>query len=41
MLKNLLKRQAFTPCIRPFLNTQPGFSGKSANQNYQTQGHQV
>jgi hypothetical protein len=27
-------------CIRPFLKTQPGFSGKNANQNYQTHGHQ-
>jgi hypothetical protein len=27
-------------CIRPSHSTHPGFSGKNANQNYQTHGHQ-
>jgi hypothetical protein len=39
-VKERIKTARLHSCIGPFLNTHPGFSGKNANRNYQTQGHQ-
>jgi hypothetical protein len=40
MLKERIKMARLHSCICRFPNTQQGFSGKTPNQNYQTQGHQ-